>query len=108
MDMFKMLGQMKEVQKKLKEAQENLGEITATGDAGAGMVTATVNGKRELLSVAVDDSLLTPNDKEMLQDLVVAAVNKALREVEEKAQDQLQQSTGNLFNIPGFDPSQFT
>lgn len=97
--MFKMLGQMKEVQRKLKEAQDNLGDITATGDAGAGMVTATVNGKRELLSISVDESLLTPSDKEMMQDLVVAAVNKALREVEEKAQDELQQSTGNLFNI---------
>lgn len=108
MDIFKMMGQVKEVQAKLKEAQENLGQITATGDAGAGMVTAIVNGKREVISVEVDESLLTPTDKEMLQDLVVAAVNKALREVETKAQETLQQSTSGMFNIPGLDLSQFT
>lgn len=103
-----MLGQMKEVQKKIKEAQEEMGSITATGDAGAGMVTAEVNGKREVLKVEIDDSLLTKDDKEMLQDLVVAAINKALSSVEEKVQEKMQASTAGMFNIPGFDPSQFT
>lgn len=108
MDMMKMLGQMKEVQQKLKEAQENLANITATGDAGAGMVVAKVNGKREVLNITIDESLMSGDDREMLEDLIVAATNKALRAVEEKAQEAMQASTSGMFNIPGFDLSQFT
>ena len=56
MDMMKMLGKVKEVQSKMKEAQENLGHITTTGEAGAGMVVATVNGKKELINLQIDES----------------------------------------------------
>jgi nucleoid-associated protein EbfC len=103
-DMMKMMGKMKEVQAKIKEAQNNLVNIKTTAEAGAGMVSATVNGKKELVSLAIDDSLMKAEDKEMLQDLVIAAVNKATAEVEILAKDEIKKSTdGMLPNIPGLD-----
>ena len=106
LDMMKMMGKMKEVQARMKEAQENLVHISASGEAGGGLVKATVNGKKELISLDIDDSLIKPDDKEMIQDLVVAAVNKALSEVEILAKEELKKSTdGVLPNIPGLDLS---
>lgn len=101
---MKMLGKMKEVQAKMKEAQENLVHITATGESGGGMVKATVNGKRQVVSIQIEDDIFTKNDKELLQDLVVAAVNKATGEVEGLAKAELKKSTeGILPDIPGLD-----
>ena len=106
MDMMKMLGKVKEVQSKMKEAQDNLGHITTTGEAGAGMVVATVNGKKELINLQIDESLFTPDDKDMLKDLIIAAVNKAIVEVEVLAKEEIKKSTeGMLPNIPGLDLS---
>jgi DNA-binding YbaB/EbfC family protein len=104
LDMMKMMGKVKELQEKMKEAQESLALITAEGESGAGMVTAKVNGKKQVLSVNIDPSLLTESDKDMVQDLVVAAINKALDEVDFKAKDHIKQNTeGMMPNIPGFD-----
>lgn len=106
LDMSKMFGKMKEVQAKLKEAQEGLVHITATGESGGGMVKATANGKKRIISIEVEESLLTPQDKQMLQDLMVAAANKALEEVEIKANEELKKTTeGMMPNIPGLDLS---
>lgn len=106
MDMMKMLGKMKEVQAKIKEAQENLVNVTASGESGAGMVKATVNGKKQLVSLDIDSEVVNKDDKEMMQDLIVAAVNKALDEVEGKAREEMKKSTeGLLPNIPGLDLS---
>ena len=106
MDMMKMLGKVKEVQSKMKEAQENLGNITTTGEAGAGMVVATVNGKKELINLEIDESLFTPEDKDMLKDLIIAAVNKAIIDVDVLAKEEIKKSTeGMMPNIPGFDLS---
>ena len=103
-DMMKMMGKMKEVQARMKEAQDNLVHITATGEAGAGMVKATANGKRQLVKLEIDKDLVKPEDADMLADLVVAAANKALAEVEEKAREEMKKSTeGVLPNIPGMD-----
>lgn len=105
-DMMKMMGKMKEVQARLKEAQDNLVHIRATGDAGAGLVKVTVNGKRQLISLDIDPSLLKADDKVIVQDLVVAAVNKASEEAEVLAKEALRKSTeGLLPNIPGMDLS---
>ena len=104
--MMKMLGKMKEVQAKIKEAQENLVNVTASGESGAGMVKATVNGKKQLVSLDIDSEVINKDDKEMMQDLIVAAVNKALDEVEGKAREEMKKSTeGLLPNIPGLDLS---
>ena len=103
-DMMKMMGKVKEVQEKVKEAQENLKHIQATGESGAGIVKATVNGKKEVVSIEVDETLMNKEDREMLQDLVVAAVNKALEEVDVLAKEELKKSTeGIIPNIPGLD-----
>ena len=99
-----MMGKMKEVQAKVKEAQANLVNIKTTAESGGGMVKATVNGKKELISLEIDNDLVKPDDKEMLQDLVVAAVNKATQEVEVLAKEEMKKSTeGMLPNIPGMD-----
>lgn len=103
-DMSKMLGKVKEIQVKLQEAQNNLGNVTAEGEAGAGMVKAVVNGKKQLLKLEIDKDLMKPEDIEMLQDLVVAAVNKAMDSAEEKSKEYLQKATeGMMPNIPGMD-----
>lgn len=103
-DMSKMMDKMKEVQSKVKEAQEQLVHITATGEAGAGMVKATVNGKKQVISIEVDDEVVKPDDKEMMQDLIVAATNKALEEVDGKAREEMKKYTDGLLpNIPGLD-----
>ncbi len=103
-DMMKMMGKMKEVQARIKEAQENLVSITATGESGGGMVKATVNGKRQVVAVEIDPTLMKPEDRTVAQDLVVAAVNKALEEVETLAREELRKKTeGLLPNIPGLD-----
>ncbi len=99
MDMF---GKMKEVQSRMKDAQQNLSAVTETGDAGAGMVKVTVNGLKNVLSIEIDPDLIKPEDREMLQDLIVAATNKAIGAVETKAREHLRQATeGLLPNIPG-------
>jgi nucleoid-associated protein EbfC len=103
-DMMKMMGKMKEVQGRIKEAQENLGKIRVHGESGAGLVKATVTGKKQLISIEIDNSLMKPDDKGILQDLIVAAVNKANDEAEITAKEEMRKSTeGLLPNIPGLD-----
>jgi nucleoid-associated protein EbfC len=105
-DMMKMMGKMKEVQERLRAAQESLSTIKATAESGAGMVKATVNGKKQLVSLDIDTAILKADDKVLVQDLIVAAVNKAQDEVEVHAKEHLQKSTEGLIpNIPGLDLS---
>ena len=104
MNMMDLFGKMREVQAKMKEAQENLGQIHAIGESGEGMVTAKVNGLKQLVDLKIDEDLIKPEDKEMLQDLIIAAVNKAMAEVEIMAKEEIRKSTGGLLpNIPGLD-----
>lgn len=103
-DMMKMMGKVKEVQEKMKAAQENLAQINVEGESGAGLIKAVVNGKKQLVSINIDPSLLNAQDKEMLQDLVVAAINMATEKADEMAREELRKSTdGILPNMPGFD-----
>ena len=105
-DMMKMMGKVKEMQSKMKEAQEQLKEIRAEGESGGGMVKATMNGHKELTDLYIDESLINKDDKDMMKDLVVAAVNKAVSEVDFKAKEHMKNSTeGMLPNIPGMDLS---
>ena len=105
-DMMKMMGKMKEVQARMKESQDKLGTLYATGESGAGLVKAKVNGKKQLITLDVDSSLLKAEDKTILQDLIVAAVNKASEEAEVMAKEEMRKSTeGLLPNIPGLDLS---
>lgn len=105
-DMMKMMGKMKEVQAKMKEAQDNLVHINATAESGGGMVKATVNGKRQVIALDIDAAILKSEDKILVQDLVVAAVNKASDEADALAREEIKKSTvGLLPNIPGMDLS---
>lgn len=106
LDMMKMMGKMKEVQARLKEAQDNLVRLKVTGESGGGLVKAEVNGKKQLVFLDIDPSILKEQDKVMVQDLIVAAVNKASAEAEVLAKEELKKSTeGLLPNIPGLDLS---
>ena len=104
LDMFNMMGKVKEMQARLKETKDRLGNTTLTGEAGAGMVKATVNGNRQVISIIIDPEIIKKEDRELIQDLCVAAVNKAMQEMEEKIKEELKKSTeGLLPNIPGLD-----
>ncbi|CAN5460927.1 YbaB/EbfC family nucleoid-associated protein [soil metagenome] len=104
LDMMKMMGKVKEMQSRMKEAQDNLEKISVIGETGGGMVRATANGKKKLLSLEIDPTILSANDKILVQDLVVAAVNRALEEADLKSKEEIKKSTnGILPNIPGLD-----
>jgi DNA-binding YbaB/EbfC family protein len=103
-DMMNMLGKVKEVQAKLKKAKENLVHISVTSESGGGMVKATINGDRKIVKLEIDPEIIKAEDKEMLQDLIIAAVNKGMTDIEEKIKEELKKSTeGMLPNIPGLD-----
>ncbi|WP_420575204.1 YbaB/EbfC family nucleoid-associated protein [Ekhidna sp.] len=105
-DMMKMMGKVKEMQSKMKEAQEQLKDIKVEGESGGGMVKATANGNKELIALDIDDSLVNSSDKDMMRDLIIAAVNKAVSEADIKAKEHIKKSTeGMIPNIPGMDLS---
>lgn len=106
MDLFNIMGKVKEAQEKLKQSQEKIGELRTEGEAGAGMIRVIINGNRKLMRVEIDDSIM--NDKEMVQDLTVAAVNNAIKNMDEMIKSEMSKSMeGVLPNIPGLDLSQF-
>lgn len=108
LDMMGMMGKVKEMQTRLKEAQDNLVHLRATGESGAGLVKATVNGKKQLIGLDIDPTLLKAEDQVVLQDLVIAAVNKACDEAEVLSREALRKSTEGLIpNIPGLDFTNF-
>ena len=103
-DIMSIMGKVKEAQAKIKETQAKLGHLKAEGEAGGGMVKVTVNGKRNVISIHVDDSLINPADKEMMTDLIVAATNIAMEAIEVKIKEEMKSATeGMIPNIPGMD-----
>jgi hypothetical protein len=92
-----------DLQKNLEKAMSELEGMSVTGDAGAGMVKVTANGKREILKVEIDSDLMKSQDKGMIEDLVAAAVNNALRKAEQMATEHIGASAGGLLTmLPGF------
>ena len=105
-DMMKMMGKVKEMQSKMKEAQDQLKDLRAEGESGGGMIKATANGNKELISLHIDESLVNGSDKDMMRDLIIAAVNKAVADADTLAKDHIKKSTEGLMpNIPGMDLS---
>lgn len=96
-----MMKQMQKMQKKMAEAQEELGEKRIEGTAGGGMVKVIVSGHKEVLEVLIDEEVVDPDDIEMLQDLVLAATNEALKKAEELSSQTMGQFTKGM-NLPGF------
>lgn len=96
-----MMKQAQAMQAKMADMQEKLASMEVTGQSGAGMVKATLNGKSELRSLKIDPSLVDPNEVEVLEDLVVAAVNDAKVKVEASVAEEMKQVTGGLDLPPG-------
>ena len=102
--MMKMMGQIKKTQELVKKAQEELKNISETSESGAGLVKATVNGKKEVISIEINDSIINKKDKKIAQDLIVAAINKALKDVDFKSKEYIKSKTKDIIpDIPGFD-----
>jgi DNA-binding YbaB/EbfC family protein len=96
-----MLGQVKEIQAKIQEAQQKAAQLQATGESGAGLVSVTVNGNRKVLKIEIDPSIIRADEQQMLQDLIVAAINIAIQRVEAKIKEVVQsQTAGILGNLP--------
>ena len=97
---FNPMQQVKALQEKMTKMQEELALKKVEASAGGGMVTVEVNGKQEVLSIKIDRQVVDPEDVEMLQDLIVAAVNDGLRRAQEMAAGEMGKLAGGL-NIPG-------
>jgi DNA-binding YbaB/EbfC family protein len=93
-DFKNIIAQAQEMSGKLKQVQEQLRHRTVEATVGGGMVEATVNGQLELVSVRIDPQAVDPRDVDMLQDLIVAAVNQAMVRAKEMAQSEMQSATG--------------
>jgi len=101
-DFMGIMTKVKELQKNMQQMQEEMQNKSFEAASGGGMVTATVNGKGQLLSLKIDAQAVDPNDIEMLEDLVVAAVSAAINKSSEEMKQQISQMTGGL-NIPGIE-----
>ena len=100
MDMNSIMQQAQQMQQKMADIQEQLKTKTATGTAGGGMVTVTANGKNEIISIVIEEEIISAEEKEMLQDLIIAATNDALRKVSDLGKAEMSKLTGGM-NIPG-------
>jgi DNA-binding YbaB/EbfC family protein len=98
-DFMKILQQAQEMQGKFSKIQEELEQITVTGSAGGGMVTAEVTGTSKIKKIKLDPTVVNPADVEMLEDLVVVAIADAQNKAQEAAKDQMGKLTGGL-NLP--------
>ncbi|MFO8231150.1 MAG: YbaB/EbfC family nucleoid-associated protein [Longimonas sp.] len=101
-DMFK---KMMDMQKKMTQAQDELAEKTVTAEAGGGMVKVTANGNQTITAIEIEPEAVDPDDIELLEDLVIAGVNKALEEASEMAQQEMKNSMGGMLP-PGMDLGQ--
>ena len=99
----KMLKQMQKMQEDMARVQTELQQESVTATAGGGVVTARVSGGLELLEITIDPSAVDPEDVELLQDVIVAAVNEAMRSAQQLAQDRLGTVAGGLsgLGLPG-------
>jgi DNA-binding YbaB/EbfC family protein len=99
-NMQKMMKQVQKMQADMARVQDELAEMTVTGTAGGGVVKVTANGQQEVKSIEFDPSVVNPEDLDMLEDLIVAAVNEALRNSQNLASQEMAKITGGV-NIPG-------
>jgi DNA-binding YbaB/EbfC family protein len=96
-----LMKQAQQMQEKVKKLQEEAAGKTVEASAGGGMITVVANGRQEVLSVKIDPSVVDPNDIEMLQDLVAAAVNEALRKSQELMKEEMANLTAGMGLPPG-------
>jgi len=97
-----LVKQAQKLQSQMAKVQEEMASKTVEGSAGGGMVTVIANGKQEVMSIKIDPEVVDPNDIEMLQDLVVAAANDALKKAQELVTSEMSKLTGGMnLNLPG-------
>ncbi len=102
MNMQQIIRQAQKMQRKMEEAQEEASSLELEASSGGGMVTVKVNGKQELLSIVIEKDVVNPDDIEMLQDLILAAVNEGMKKAQATMQEKFSSITGGLgFNLPG-------
>jgi len=99
-NMGNMMKQMQKMQKKMIKAQEEILETEFEATSGGGMVKVVANGKREILDIEINEEVVDPDDVEMLQDLIIAAVNDVMKQIEAKTEETMGQFTKGL-NVPG-------
>ena len=100
-DFNNMLKQAHELQKKMADAQKKVEELEAEGTSGGGLVKVKINGKNITTSINIDDSLISKDEKEILEDLIVAALNDARENVQKKIAEEMNSLTGGLKLPPG-------
>ena len=101
-NMGELLKQVQKIQEEINQAQESLGNLRAEGTAGGGVVTVAANGKQEILTVHLAKEIVDPQDIELLEDLIVPAVNQALQQARELAGAQMNKAAGGMFgNLSG-------
>ena len=100
MNMQQIMRQAQKMQKKMEEAQEQAANEIVEASAGGGMVSVKVNGKQEVVDITIEKDVVNPDDIDMLQDLIVAAVNEGIKKAQNVMNEKMQGITGGL-NIPG-------
>ncbi|NMB02401.1 MAG: YbaB/EbfC family nucleoid-associated protein [Firmicutes bacterium] len=106
MNMQKMMRQMQKMQSDLAKVQAELEEMTVEGTAGGGVVTVVVNGHQDVQKIKIEPDTVDPEDVEMLEDLILAAVNDGLRKSRELSASEMEKVTGKM-NLPGLPPGLF-
>lgn len=103
--MADMFGKMMEMQQKVAQMQEEVATKSITAEAGGGMVKVTANGAQRITAIDIEPDVIDPEDPEMLEDLLIAGINKALEEAGDMAQEEMRKLAGGMLP-PGMDPSQ--
>jgi DNA-binding YbaB/EbfC family protein len=102
-DMGNMLEQLQHLQEQMARVQQELGSLTVSAESGGGMIKVTANGRQQIVKVEIEKEVIDPNDPEMLEDLIVAAVNRALDHARELSESRLGDAARSMLP-PGFPP----